>query len=407
MFGKQIKDLYLTRYKTHSGVAAAAVSGNLDLATFLCTFKCAIKGQLPVWSEHVGDVQGAAVSHYKRRGKKQNNIKITSSNFWKMKNLIEYKAGLMVSRDRVIEPDSRKGLLFLRRIEDEVHICWKDRQSGKVEMDIVAVPGVPRFRRVIECNTGRVFVLRFEGVRQRHFFWMQEAYPERDNDFCQRFNELIKASKEPEKPKIVFSAVATELATDRPRDGGGCDVPAPPTPPPPSPTPGKGVTMVTNLLGFFLKMGQSMISLAKSTLSPEGTMPQPFQDPYQRQTKSLATTMHHQMSTVIELNNFSSESLHRLVARLPMDPDREEIECHTTSLPATVVDTLKVGLVADHVRSPQFYEALMVFQYAFQRCQLVGSLQELSVGPEALEAAQDGDFEEFLYILNSPDAYRQ
>ncbi|SPP88818.1 blast:Proteasomal ubiquitin receptor ADRM1 homolog [Drosophila guanche] len=297
-----------------------------------------------------------------------------------MKNLIEYKAGLMVSRDRVIEPDSRKGLLFLRRIEDEVHICWKDRQSGKVEMDIVAVPGVPRFQRVIECNTGRVFVLRFEGVRQRHFFWMQEAYPERDNDFCQRFNELIKASREPDKPKIVISVVANEPATDRPRDGGGCDVPAPTTPP--SPTPGRGATTVINFLGFFLKMGQSLISLTKNTLSAEGTMPQPFQDPYQQQTKSLATAMRHQMLDVIEMNNFSSESLHRLVARLPMDPDREEIERHTTGMPATVVDTLK-------------------------RCQLLGSLRELSVGPEALEAAQDGDFEEFLYILNSPDAYRQ
>ncbi|XP_022214554.2 proteasomal ubiquitin receptor ADRM1 homolog [Drosophila obscura] len=319
-----------------------------------------------------------------------------------MKNLIEYKAGLMVLRDRMVEPDSRKGLLYLRRIGQEMHICWKDRQTGQVEMDIVAVPGIPRFRRVIQCNTGRVFVLRFANDKQRHFFWMQEAYPERDNDFCQRFNELIKASKEPEMPKIGVAAPATATVPERPRDGGGSDVPATPTP---TPTPGRAGALAANAFGFFLKMGHSLISLAKNALAPECAMPPPFQDPNPRQPKSLAPIIRLQMSDAVESMSYTPTSLQRLIERLPMDPDREHIELHASSVPDTVTDTLKMGLVAEHVRSSHFYEALMVFQYAFQRCQIVGSLREFSLGPEALEAAQDGDFEGFLYILNRPGAF--
>ncbi|EDW25836.1 GL14276 [Drosophila persimilis] len=196
-----------------------------------------------------------------------------------MKNLIEYKAGLMVLRAGMFEPDSRKGLLYVCLMETEIHICWKDRRTDRVELDILAVPGVPRFQRVSQVNTGRVYVLRFEGARERHFFWMQEAFPERDDDFCRRFNELIVASKEPEPPKIEL------LDPDYPRGGGGSDVPAPPPP-------GKLGALARGLLGFLGK-----------------------------------------------------------------------------------------------------------------RCQLVGSLEALSLGPAALRAALDGDFEGFLSILNEPGAF--
>ncbi|XP_026849912.1 proteasomal ubiquitin receptor ADRM1 homolog [Drosophila persimilis] len=311
-----------------------------------------------------------------------------------MKNLIEYKAGLMVLRAGMFEPDSRKGLLYVCLMETEIHICWKDRRTDRVELDILAVPGVPRFQRVSQVNTGRVYVLRFEGARERHFFWMQEAFPERDDDFCRRFNELIVASKEPEPPKIEL------LDPDYPRGGGGSDVPAPPPP-------GKLGALARGVVGFLGKVGNSMFELVKNALVPEGQAPESFLDPDLRQPESLATTMRRQMSSSLELMDFSPESLHRLMARLPMDSDREVIESQAaaTGVPEAVADTLKMGLVADHVRSVQFYEALLEFESAFQRCQLVGSLEALSLGPAALRAALDGDFEGFLSILNEPGAF--
>lgn len=51
------------------------------------------------------------------------------------KNLVEFKAGRMTLRGKMVHPDKRKGLVYVyQSVEDSLmHFCWKDRTNGIVE----------------------------------------------------------------------------------------------------------------------------------------------------------------------------------------------------------------------------------------------------------------------------------
>lgn len=50
------------------------------------------------------------------------------------KNLVEFKAGKMSMKGKMVYPDKRKGLLYIHQSDDSlIHFCWKDRTSGIVE----------------------------------------------------------------------------------------------------------------------------------------------------------------------------------------------------------------------------------------------------------------------------------
>lgn len=50
------------------------------------------------------------------------------------KNLVEFKAGKMTMKDKMVYPDTRKGLLYVYQSDDSLmHFCWKDRTSGVIE----------------------------------------------------------------------------------------------------------------------------------------------------------------------------------------------------------------------------------------------------------------------------------
>lgn len=50
------------------------------------------------------------------------------------KNLVEFKAGKMTVKDKMVYPDTRKGLLYVYQSDDSLmHFCWKDRTTGVIE----------------------------------------------------------------------------------------------------------------------------------------------------------------------------------------------------------------------------------------------------------------------------------
>lgn len=109
------------------------------------------------------------------------------------RNLVEFKAGKMELRDKLVHPIKRQGLVYLRQSPDDnlMHFCWKDRQSGVVEDDLILFPDDCEFKRVKECTTGRVFVLKMKSSNKKMFFWMQESRIERDDEFCKKINEML------------------------------------------------------------------------------------------------------------------------------------------------------------------------------------------------------------------------
>ena len=50
------------------------------------------------------------------------------------KSLVEFKAGKMTLKGKMVHPDKRKGLVYVYQSDDSLmHFCWKDRSTGIVE----------------------------------------------------------------------------------------------------------------------------------------------------------------------------------------------------------------------------------------------------------------------------------
>lgn len=110
-----------------------------------------------------------------------------------MRNLVEFKAGKMEMRGKRVYPSDKKGSVYLHQSQDDnlMHFCWKDRQSGVVEDDLILFPDDCEFKRVKECTTGRVYVLKMKSSNRKMFFWLQEPRTDRDEEYCKKINELL------------------------------------------------------------------------------------------------------------------------------------------------------------------------------------------------------------------------
>lgn len=108
------------------------------------------------------------------------------------RHLVEFRAGRMNMVGKMVHPDARKGLVYVYQAEDGlIHFCWKDRTNGKVEDDLIIFPDDCEFKRVDQCKTGRVYLLKFKSSSRRLFFWMQEAKTDKDDDWCRRVNDIM------------------------------------------------------------------------------------------------------------------------------------------------------------------------------------------------------------------------
>jgi len=108
------------------------------------------------------------------------------------RHLVEFRAGRMNMVGKMVNPDTRKGLVYLYQAEDQlIHFCWKDRSNGKVEDDLIIFPDDCEFKRIDQCKTGRVFLLKFKSSSRRLFFWMQEPKSDKDEEYCRRVNDIM------------------------------------------------------------------------------------------------------------------------------------------------------------------------------------------------------------------------
>lgn len=127
------------------------------------------------------------------------------------RHLVEFRAGRMTMVGKMVHPDTRKGLLYVYQADDGLmHFCWKNRTTNKVEDDLIIFPDDCEFKRVEQCKTGRVYLLKFKTTSARLFFWMQEPKADKDEEWCRRVNDVINNPPS-----------ATSLASNRSGSGSG------------------------------------------------------------------------------------------------------------------------------------------------------------------------------------------
>ncbi|KAH9986704.1 proteasome complex subunit Rpn13 ubiquitin receptor-domain-containing protein [Russula vinacea] len=68
---------------------------------------------------------------------------------------------------------------------------WKNRETEETVEDLILFPPDASFVSVPQAS-GRVYVLKFSSSDQRHFFWMQDASSERDEEFAFHVNRLLQ-----------------------------------------------------------------------------------------------------------------------------------------------------------------------------------------------------------------------
>ncbi|XP_076022942.1 proteasomal ubiquitin receptor ADRM1-like isoform X1 [Genypterus blacodes] len=108
------------------------------------------------------------------------------------KYLVEFRAGKMTMKGSTVTPDKRKGQVYIQQTDDSlIHFCWKDRTTANVDDDLIIFPDDCEFKRVSQCTTGRVYVLKFKAGSKRLFFWMQEPKTDKDEEFCRKVNEYL------------------------------------------------------------------------------------------------------------------------------------------------------------------------------------------------------------------------
>jgi len=92
-----------------------------------------------------------------------------------------------------VEPDKRKGLIQLKQSTENnqlVHFTWKDRTTGTEDLNLMLFANDASFRKVNEANS-RVYVLEWASNDQKFFFWMQEAKDDKDKENCDNINKFI------------------------------------------------------------------------------------------------------------------------------------------------------------------------------------------------------------------------
>ncbi|EEB09288.1 19S proteasome regulatory subunit [Schizosaccharomyces japonicus yFS275] len=104
--------------------------------------------------------------------------------------LLQFKAGKLRRKEgtKILQADKTKGYVEMNVEEDGLmHFSWRPRNTEVKEDDVVVFPDEVEFERVSQCNTGRVYMLKYPSSSQCLFYWMQE----RDSGNDEAYEELV------------------------------------------------------------------------------------------------------------------------------------------------------------------------------------------------------------------------
>uniref|UniRef100_A0A5K3EUN3 RPN13_C domain-containing protein n=1 Tax=Mesocestoides corti TaxID=53468 RepID=A0A5K3EUN3_MESCO len=329
--------------------------------------------------------------------------------------LLQFKAGKMsMKEDHSVQPDSRKGCAYLYQTtgDQSVHFCWFDRRTGLIEENFVLTPREAEFKRVPQCKSGRVYVLKLKEQQRRFFLWMQEPNASNDSQICETVNKFINS------PPTPPSASGTS------RSSRMVDL-------------FSGVRGLSNLsqsellallsMGVGLNSGLSSESDSSAQVLPLPTGGHPNASRVEAPTMHTASAtsvptvtapsseqparlrlqdLHSILSSIetpaqqphIDLTlGFNSECVRDLVQEDPATAER--LAAHLPPIDPEDRQLSPADNVLTNLRSPQFKSALKTFSEAFRSGQLGPAMSQFGLDQEATKAANSGDLEAFATAL--------
>uniref|UniRef100_A0A8C5R6L4 ADRM1 26S proteasome ubiquitin receptor n=1 Tax=Leptobrachium leishanense TaxID=445787 RepID=A0A8C5R6L4_9ANUR len=342
------------------------------------------------------------------------------------KYLVEFRAGKMSLKGSTVTPDKRKGLVYIQQTDDSlIHFCWKDRTSGNVEDDLIIFPDDCEFKKVAQCTTGRVFVLKFKAGSKRLFFWMQEPKTDKDEDNCRKVNEYLNNPPMPGALggsgsgghelsalgegglqsllgnmshnqlmqligptglgglALTGPGLASLLGSGRPMSAAAPVTPAaaaatlPATPSPAVSSSNEASAVASPTQPIQLSDLQNILATMNVPATAEGG-----------QRVDLAAVLTPEIMAPILAN---AEVQERLMPYLPSGE----------SLPQTADE------IQNTLTSPQFQQALSMFSAALSSGQLGPLMSQFGLPAEAVDAANKGDIEAFAKAMQSNSSQKE
>ncbi|XP_050312749.1 proteasomal ubiquitin receptor ADRM1 homolog isoform X2 [Anthonomus grandis grandis] len=344
------------------------------------------------------------------------------------KHLVEMRAGKMTLKNRMVHPDKRKGLLYVYQSEDSLmHFCWQDRTNGVVEDDLIIFPDDCEYVKVPQCTTGRVYLLKFKSSNRKFFFWLQEPSADKDEENCNRINELLNnpssaVQSSLERPDQDLQALLSSMSQSQLMQLFG----------------GAGqMSGLSNLLGTMRHVGSARTNTpaithrtaasTPSTNTPtvasqnapavEATPPNmsvPASTPAApRANKARPSAIKPPEGSHIQLADLQSflqgiapapsttqqpgqsaltgEALSSIIN----NPEAlQQLQEHLPAVDSNTQEALKSTLT-----SPQFQQAVSQFSSALETGQLGPVVSQLAVNPDAVAAASSGNMQEFVKAL--------
>ncbi|XP_059618496.1 proteasomal ubiquitin receptor ADRM1 homolog [Phlebotomus argentipes] len=357
------------------------------------------------------------------------------------RHLVEFRAGRMNMVGKMVHPDTRKGLVYVYQSDDGlIHFCWKDRTTGNTEDDLIIFPDDCEFKKIEQCTSGRVYLLKFKSSSRKLFFWMQETKTDKDDEWCRRINDVINNpptnipsggrgsdnsdlqymlnNMSQQQLMQLFGGVGqigglsslfggnartseSSSARNTPSgtgNGGSGGASATAVTPPP-------VTSSGSAAAAPKKTSSSNSSRAtnngtssdnsNSASDKTNVLLSELQSYLSEFSPSGATgSQRNRGVKPVELSAIlNTDSLNNILSD---DSCRQSLE---PFLPKTAAKEPVEQQIRDTVASPQFQQALSMFNNALQSGQLGPVFSQFNLGVEAVTAANDGDTESFLQAL--------
>ncbi|KYN11319.1 PREDICTED: proteasomal ubiquitin receptor ADRM1-B isoform X1 [Trachymyrmex cornetzi] len=342
------------------------------------------------------------------------------------KNLVEFKAGKMTVKGKMVYPDTRKGQLYVYQSDDSLmHFCWKDRTTGVVEDDLIIFPDDCEFKHVPQCKTGRVYLLRFKSSNKKFFFWLQDLKTDKDEEHCRKINDVLNNPPTPGSQRSGGTNAEGDLQNLLNNMSqqqliqlfGGVGQ----------------IGGLGSLLGTMNRPHGVQSTRASTTTSstpattnvtrpPHSLTPGPNTDS-KSSSNNKSSTRTTAPSTpaataAAPSNRIQLSDLQNFLSEIPT-PSRTEPAVQrgvatelTNSIPTAISttesleSTMNVHLppgdnLSTTLSSPQFSQALSMFWSALQSGQAGPVIRQFGLGPDAVNAATSGNIEEFVGALES------